>query len=253
LTKSWRLLLEDGADDPVLGYALDTAIAEHVAQGRVPPTLRIWRPGRCLALGRFDVRLPRYAEAVAHLQSQGLAVVRRQSGGQAVWQDENFLNVSVIAPQEKRLGIPEAYRTYLEGVRKGLSLLGVKTEFRHVEGAFCDGPYDLAVNGKKLMGTAQIQKRGVVVVHGTMPVWGGIPEMIRWVSRFYAQAGRPVLLRNETMISLVERLDRDLPLEELQESLVEGHRQALGALIPGEVLSAERARAEELRGTLLPT
>lgn len=252
--ETWRLILEGRGDDPAFGYALDTAIAEHVARGRVPPTLRIWRPGRCLALGRFDTRLPRYREAVARLRAQGVWVLRRPSGGQAVWQDENFVNVSLIVPvpQGRRLGIPEAYRAYLAGVQRGLSFLGVETEFRRVEGAFCDGPYDLAVGGRKLMGTAQIQKRGVVVVHGTMPVWGGIPETIRWVSRFYAQAGQPTPLREETMVTLAELLDRAIPLRELQAALVEGHRQALGTVSLQEVSAVERARAEELRGELEP-
>jgi len=252
LAKGWRLILEDGADDPVLGYALDTAIAEHVARGDAPPTLRIWRPGQCLALGRFDIRLPRYAEAVAHLQARGIVVLRRQSGGQAVWQDENFVNVSVIAPQEKRLGIPEAYRAHLAGVQRGLSLLGVETGFRRVEGAFCDGPYDLAVGERKLMGTAQVQKRGVVVVHGTMPVWGGLEEMIHWVSAFYSRAGRPVRLREGTMITLREACGREIVWHELQEALAEGHRQALRPLAPQKINPAERARAEELRSALLP-
>ena len=246
------MILEDREDDPAIGYALDTAIAEHVAQGRVPPTVRIWRPGRCLALGRFDTRLPRYSEAVAHLRAQGIVVLRRQSGGQAVWQDENFVNVSIIAPQVKRLGIPEAYRTYLEGVRRGLSLLGIEAEFRHVEGAFCDGPYDLAVGERKLMGTAQIQRRGVVVVHGTMPVWGGLEEMLRWVPEFYAWAGKPIRLREETMLSLIELLDRDIPPEDVQEALMEGHRQTLGPLVAQGIEAEEGQRAEELRKALLP-
>ena len=251
----WRLSRAQYPEDPALNYAVDLAIAEHVAQGSAPPTLRVWHPGRCLALGRLDARLPRYSEAIAHLQAQGIVVVRRSSGGQAVWQDENFVNVSVIAPRERRLGVPEAYRTYLAGVRRGLALLGVETEFRHVEGAFCDGPYDLALRGKKLMGTAQIQKRGVVVVHGTMPVWGGLKEMIRWVSEFYARAGRPVRLREGTMVTLSEALGQKrgqkIAWRELEEALAEGHRQTLGPLEPQALSPSEGTRAEELRSAFL--
>lgn len=252
MSERWRLILEDNVGDPVLSYALDAAVAERVAEGKAPPTLRIWRPGRCLALGRFDTRLPGYSRAVDHLQAQGIVVVRRQSGGQAVWQDENFVNVSVIAPQERRLGIPEAYRTYLAGVRRGLALLGVEAEFRHVKGAFCDGPYDLAVREKKLMGTAQIQKRGAVVVHGTMPVWGGLNEMIHRVSAFYSLAGKPVQLREGTMITLRKACGREIAWGELQEALAEGHRQALGPLVVQKIHPEEKGRAEDLRSALLP-
>jgi lipoate-protein ligase A len=254
MTEPWRLLADEteSAGDPALQYALDAAIAEHVGRGLAPPTVRLWRPGRCLALGRFDVRLPRYEEAVEHLKARGIAVLRRSSGGQAVWQDERYLNFSVIAPtRSRRLGIPEAYKRYLEGFRLGLRLLGLEADLRRVAGAFCDGPYDLSVGDRKLVGTAQIQKRGVVIVHGTLPVAGGLEEMIRAVTEFYELAGRPVALRRESMATLAELLGREIPWGELIAALREGHRLALGELHEADLLPGERAQAREGSEALL--
>jgi lipoate-protein ligase A len=253
MTEPWRFLVgeTESAGDPALQYALDAAIAEHVGRGLVPPTVRLWRPGRCLALGRFDVRLPRYQEAVERFKARGVVVLRRSSGGRAVWQDERYLNFSVIARTSGRPGIPEAYRRYLEGVRLGLHLLGLEADMRHVAGAFCDGPYDLAVGGRKLVGTAQIQKRGVVIVHGTMPVTGGLEEMIRTVTEFYELSGRPVGLRRESMATLAELLGREIPWGDLIEALREGHRRALGDLRDEDLLPGERAQANERSEALL--
>jgi lipoate-protein ligase A len=248
----WRLLI-DSSMDSALAYALDAAIAERVGQGLALPTIRLWRPGRCLALGRFDSKLPQFTRAVEQLKADGLVVLKRLSGGQAVWQDERFLNFSVIAPRraKERLGIPETYKRYSQGFVLGLRELGLNAEFRRVEGAFCDGPYDLAVSGKKLVGTAQVQKRGVVVVHGTMPVAGGLEEMVRWVSKFYELAGKPVQLKRESMATLHEVLGQKVPWKSLIDALQEGHRCAFGAVELEELLPEEWARAHELRETLL--
>ncbi len=252
MTERWRFVRAEDPNDPALQYALDAAIAEHVGRGLAPPTVRLWRPGRCLALGRFDTRLPHFHEVVEQIQAQGITVLRRRSGGQAVWQDERYLNFSVIAPTRSgRLGIPEAYKRYLEGLRRGLRLLGLEAELRHVAGAFCDGPYDLAVDDVKLVGTAQTQKRDVVIVHGTMPVTGGLHEMIRYVTEFYRLAGKPVVLRRETMATLTELTRHGIPWGKLIEALREGHRCALGELQDGDLLASERAQAREEREALL--
>ena len=180
-------------------------------------------------------------------------MLKRLSGGQAIWQDERFLNFSVIAPRRirERLGIPEAYRHYSQGLILGLRELGLKAEFRHVEGAFCDGPYDLAVSGRKLVGTAQVQKRNYVIVHGTMPIAGGLGEMISWVSRFYELAGKPVGLKRESMATLYELLGQRISWKSLIDALREGHRRAFGAVELEVPLPEEQAQAHELRETLL--
>jgi len=239
--KAWRLLLDSDVNGRAPGlthrYALEAAIAEAVAEGQAPPTVWIWRPAAGLALGRFDPRLPRFQEAVHALSGQGIELVRRLSGGQAVWQSPEFVNV-----------IPEAYRRYTRGLVAALARLSLKADFQHVEGAFCDGPYDLAVDGRKLVGTAQVQKRGLVLVHGTMPVWGGLDGMLRWVSRFYALAGKPVRLEREAMTTLAELLGRAPSQDELAEALVLGHEQTFGPLVPGEPSEHERRRPRPARG-----
>ena len=244
----WRFSKAECLNDPALNYVLDRAIAEHVAEGSVPATVRFWQPGRCLAVGRFESRLPHFQEAVQHIKSQGIEIVQRVSGGKAVWQDIGYLNFSVIAPKQSlKIGIPETYRKFSEGLQLGLGSLGVKTEFKHVQGAFCDGPYDLAVNGKKLVGTAQGQKGGFIIVHGTILVDGNLDEMIARISEFYEYAGQLTRLRKETMTTVVTELGWPLTTEDLVKALREGYQQSLGELTEEELLPSEWERALELK------
>src|SRR5512143_2552502 len=77
----WRLITHPAMDGPS-NMAIDEAIAEGVAAGRSPSTLRFyaWQPG-CLSLG--------YAQPAAdvlydRLSASGWDIVRRLTGGRAI-------------------------------------------------------------------------------------------------------------------------------------------------------------------------
>ena len=250
MTAPWRLLTIDRPDDPAVNYALDQAIAEHVGSGDVPPTVRLWQPGRCLALGRFDTKLPRFREAVGHMKSQGHLTLHRLSGGKAVWQDAGYLNFSVMAPREQ-MGVPEAYKKFSEGFMAGLDELGLQSAFKHVEGAFCDGPYDLAIGERKLVGTAQVQKRSYMIVHGTAMVDCEIEAMVRIVGEFYERAGEPMDLRADTMITLREALQRPVEVDDVVEGLTRGYEASLGTMERDDATDDELDRAHALRETVV--
>ncbi|MBP8975043.1 MAG: hypothetical protein KBH93_14345, partial [Anaerolineae bacterium] len=105
----WRLLITPPADGP-LNMAVDQAIMEAVAAGRVPPTLRFfaWTPP-CLSLG--------YTQPVAdvdraRLAARGWDLVRRMTGGRAILHTDE-LTYSVALPATDPVvagGVVESYR-----------------------------------------------------------------------------------------------------------------------------------------------
>jgi lipoate-protein ligase A len=243
MSERWRFLRSEFPEDPALNYAIETSISEHVGTGVVPPTLRLWQPGKCLAVGRFDSKLPNFESAVAAMKEKGVLVLQRMSGGKAVWQDKGYLNFSVIIPRT-RIGIPEAYRKYSEGLIRGFRSLGVETDFEHVEGAFCDGPYDLAANGIKLVGTAQVQKKNFIMVHGTILIDCDVRDMVEIVSRFYEIAGEPSHLITETMASLRDLAGREVSMSESIEAIRAGYEETLGAMIEQQISAEELGLAK---------
>src|SRR5947207_8096194 len=77
----WRVIIQRAADGPT-NMAIDEAIADSVAAGDVPPTLRFyaWEPA-CLSLGYTQ---PATDVDFERLASKGWGVVRRLTGGRAV-------------------------------------------------------------------------------------------------------------------------------------------------------------------------
>lgn len=222
----WRLL-SHSAPDPFLNVALEEAVAVFVGTGDVPPTVRLWQNDRpTICLGRTDVRLPAIGDAVAWAGRQGYAVVPRISGGTAVLHDGTTLNVTVtVGNPGNKTDVPGAYRSLLEGTIKGLDHLGLQATFEQVPDTFCDGPYDLASRGRKFCGTAQAQRRGFVMVHGTLLVTSDAQRMCRTLAEFYRRAGAERVVDPAGVASVSDLLEGEVTRTEVRKALARGYAE----------------------------
>jgi lipoate-protein ligase A len=247
---SWRLLI-DQPRDGASNMALDDALLEAQAAGAAPPTLRLyrWAPA-CLSLGRFQrgAEIDRGACARA-----GVPVVRRPSGGRALLHDDELTYALALRADHPALAgadsILESYRRISAALLAGLRLLGVPAELapaarrRGASAACFDTPasYELTVEGRKLVGSAQARRDGALLQHGAIPL---TPHADRLSSLLVASP--PDLDRK--MIAVDQALGRSVAFDTLAGALAEGFRAAWGIrLEPGAWSAAELGRAEELR------
>ncbi len=94
----------------------------------------------------------------AHVQEHGVHVVRRLSGGGAVYHDLGNLNFSFITPY--RPGQPQDFAHFTQPVIRVLHTLGVAAEL--------SGRNDILVNGRKISGNAQYRTARRMFSHGTL-------------------------------------------------------------------------------------
>ncbi len=158
LRKRWRVLRYEKAT-AAYNMALDEAIAEAVAFRVAGPTIRFygWEPA-AVSIGRFQ----KYEEVVdlEGCRRQGVDVVRRSTGGGAVFHDRE-LTYSVICPEDMMpADINEAYREIGGWMVNALKLIGIEAVFEPIN--------DVLVNGKKISGSAQSRRKGMFVQHGTL-------------------------------------------------------------------------------------
>ncbi len=249
---TWRLIRSDPADGAT-NMAVDEAILRAVAVGQVAPTLRLyaWEPG-CLSLGR--------AQPVDDVDWQALAaagfdIVRRPTGGKAILHVDE-LTYSVIAPETEprvRGGIVESYRRLSAGLVRGLERLGAtdlmadqRAANRHAEGPVCfevPSDYEITAGGRKLVGSAQMRARSVVLQHGAVPIHGDITRICPLLAA-HPDPGR-VRARATTV---EEALGRAATWGEVADAMVAGFAEALKLrLEPGTLIDEERAVAKRLR------
>lgn len=158
LRKRWRVLRYEKAG-AAYNMALDEAIAEAVAFRVAGPTMRFygWEPA-AVSIGRFQK-----LEEVVDLEGckrLGVDVVRRSTGGGAVFHDQE-ITYSVICPEDMMpADINMAYQEIGGWMVNALKLIGIEGTFEPIN--------DVLVNGKKISGSAQSRRKGIFVQHGTL-------------------------------------------------------------------------------------
>jgi lipoate-protein ligase A len=141
--------------------AIDEAISEEIACGRSPPTIRLytWK-SPAVSIGCFQ-RIDDEIDLKA-CRSQDVEYVRRRTGGGAVFHDpEGEITYSIIAPESYfPPGIHESYREICGYIVRGLAGIGISASFRPIN--------DVIVGQRKISGSAQTRRRGVLTQHGTI-------------------------------------------------------------------------------------
>jgi lipoate-protein ligase A len=156
----WRVIglnAYSGADN----MAIDEAVSAMVSDDSSPPTMRFyrWSPG-AVTIGCFQCINDEVDLDVC--RRLGVDFVRRRTGGGAVYHDPaGEVTYCVIAPESYfSKDIRESYREICTGIVKGLSALGISATFRPIN--------DVTVDGRKVSGSAQMRRKGVLTQHGTV-------------------------------------------------------------------------------------
>jgi lipoate-protein ligase A len=169
----WRLADEVGVErDAAAQMARDLELLDEVARGGLP-VLRLYTwAGPTLSLGRFQPDADVDGDACA---ARGVAVVRRPTGGRALLHGADLTYAVAMARPAGPAGHVDAlYRTLAGGLVAGLAELGVTASIGTARGP--DGPAcfaaaqgaDLRVGERKLCGSAQVQRGGFVLQHGSV-------------------------------------------------------------------------------------
>jgi lipoate-protein ligase A len=257
--------------------AIDEAILLANAEGRAPPTLRFfsWAPP-CLSLG--------YAQAAAEadldrLRRFGFDLVRRPTGGRAILHTDE-LTYSVIAPMdEPRVhgGVIESYQQLSAGLMRGLAHLGLAARANKeypawhpvgqdaMQGAAPSGAakgpvcfevpsnYEITAGAsdqpRKLLGSAQVRKQGIVLQHGTLPLAGDLARICDvLVFASDAERARVRARIHQRAATAAEVLGRNVTWDEAAAALGRGFAEALNLdLVPGGLTETEQALTARLR------
>ncbi|MGH7700361.1 MAG: lipoate--protein ligase family protein [Gemmatimonadales bacterium] len=199
---NWRVLLEPvgraGADN----MALDCALLDE-AQRTGTAWLRLYRwDPPCLSLGRNESARARYDRSA--IERLGLDVVRRPTGGRAVWH-EHEVTYAVAAPVDRFGSLRNAYRLIHERLAAALRSLGADAHLApdrpaprppiHPGACFAAAAGgEVLVDGRKLVGSAQLRQGTVLLQHGSILLEGS-QETVRAVSRQPSANGHATTLR----------------------------------------------------------
>lgn len=229
----WRLLDTDLAP-PAYTSAADEAIVLARQKNIVPNTLHLYRRDRpTISLGYFES----FEESVdvEAARELGVQVVRRMSGGSAIYTDQNQIVYSVVLEKDIVPESPnETFSDVCGGIVEALGILGLKAEFKPIN--------DVVVNGRKISGSAQIRKNDVVLQHGTVIVDADFDLMFKVL-----RTRRKRVKTKEGMTSLARELGRAPPMERVKSAIVEGFSRRFGVeIVRGVMTHYEQRTIEKL-------
>jgi lipoate-protein ligase A len=243
----WRLLKLE-VNDAFTNMAIDEAIVNARIKGIVPNTLRFyqWKPS-AVSVGRFqDV----FNEVhVDNCRQMNVDIVRRNSGGGTVYHDsQGEITYSVIAKEEDfgTTDVIQAYNTICNGLIEAAKILGVKADFNKGDPKNCP---NIAIDGKKISGSAQFHKGGVLLQHGTFLLEADLEKMFTFLRVPWAKTVRDVVcVAHDRLTSIKDTINKQVSTKEAYKALITGFQNAFrekldeGTLIPDEKEAAHKLR-----------
>ena len=224
-------LLENNCTDPAWNLALD----EYLLTRFPGEVIALWRNGPSVIIGKNQNALEEID--LDFVRSRQIPVVRRLTGGGAVFHDLGNLNYTLVQPCGT--GDFNNYAKFTKPIVDFLATLGVE--------AALSGRNDLLVDGQKFSGNAQAVRGGHILHHGTLLFSADLSRL--------AGALRPQAIKLESkgvksvssrVTNLAGHLPAPMEVEEFLERLRTYFLQTVSGLTPCTLTAAWSAAVDDL-------
>jgi len=230
----WRLLDNSVPYRAAMNLAIEEAVFLEKMMDKIPPTIRFWQNNRAAIIGYSQC-----VEAEVNLdicRKEEVEVVRRFSGGGAVYQDLGNLNYSIAIetdhPLVKGLDITQSLRTLCSGVIMALKTFGTNPVF--------ESPSNILINNKKVSGNAQARRKNTILHHGTLLVNANLDLLVN-VFNVPKHAGmiKGVASKRSPITNLSDELGWQVPIEKVKEAVQQGFEHVFSIRLLKDSLSQE--------------
>jgi len=231
---NWHFI-DSGPNLGAYNMAVDEELLARAQAGAVSPVFRLytWNPP-AVSLGRFQ-KLETSVDAGA-CKRRGFDIVRRSTGGRAVLHYKE-LTYSIIGRVDDPLfphDVLGTYKVIAAGLLSGLRNLGLPAEMvsrtgRHAalvqkrakDPSCFSSPswYEILVNGKKIIGSAQRRASSAFLQHGSI-----LMDYDPLLEAEVIPGGRA----GDVVTSIKRELGREVPLEAVKAAFLNGFVEALG-------------------------
>jgi len=241
--ETWRLL-DTGARSGAENMALDEALLERKASGKITPTLRFLQfSNPTVLVGHHqsveeEVRLD-------YCRSHGIEINRRLTGGGALYWGKKELGWEIYISQgDPRVPsrIEDLYRKMGEAAALGLRYLGVRAYFRPRN--------DIEIQGRKISGTGGTELSGTILFQGTVLVDFDADEMLRSL-RIPTEKlqDKEIESVKDRVTCLKWELGRNPPIQTVKASLKKGFGEAFGGKFEDRPLTGEEENSFKTKVT----
>ncbi len=214
-----RILTYETPEDPYMNLAFEEAFTRVRSKDLTDDTLRIWRNKDAVIIGYFQ-----YADEVVDLErakALGIKVVRRFTGGGAVYHDLGNINYA-LALKDRVENVGDLYKKYVNGILNALNILGFDPYVENIN--------DVVIQDHKVSGTAASFRWNTSFFHGAMLVSTDLNRLgsVLKVSKKKLE-DKKVSDVKYRVTNLQDVLKRKIENRELIESITKGFEKMLNA------------------------
>jgi lipoate-protein ligase A len=230
-------VIDTGVRDGRRQIAFDQALIDAHKAGAVGDTIRFLRFPPTALIGRHQA-LSREVQ-VDHCRANGVGLVRRITGGGAIYFDEGQLGWELVF---RRATLPigslaDLAREICEAAASGLRRLGVDARYRPRN--------DIEVGGRKISGTGGFFDGDTLFYQGTVLIDLDASKMVAALNVAEPKLAKRALdSAAQRVVTLKELLGAAPSIEEVKRALVEGFAERLGITpVDGAISEHEEALA----------
>ncbi len=204
-----RFVHNEGITDPTINLAIEEYILTYLS-AEEEPYLLFYINEPSIIIGKNQNTIEEIN--APYVEEHGIHVVRRLSGGGAVYHDLGNLNYSFITKNDP--AVFNNYKTFTEPVIRALHGLGVPAELT--------GRNDIQAGSRKISGNAQFASRGRMFSHGTLLFDSNMDEVVNALRvnpmKIESKGVKSVRSR---VANITEFLDRPLTIEQFKQAIID--------------------------------
>ena len=235
---------ESTSTDPYENLALEEHLFETLPEGA--GLFMLWQNTDAVIIGRYQ----NAAEEIdaAYVKENGIAVVRRMSGGGAVFHDLGGLNYTLITddaespvPTDGSADADAVWQACMAPLLAVLRGYGLEAQF--------SGRNDIEIGGRKIAGCAQYARGGRTLHHGCILFDTDLSKVAAALdpgeAKYLSKSDKSV----RTRVTTVRTCRADLSIERFRQDLraAYGQMAAAGGLTPYALSEADNAAIWRLR------
>lgn len=193
--------------DPAFNLAAEQYVFDNLPRDHT--YFMLWQNDNAIIVGKYQNTIAEVNET--YVREHNIRVVRRLSGGGAVYHDLGNLNFTFIADAGDLYTLD--FKLFCEPIVRTLAKFGVKAEI--------SGRNDMTIAGKKFSGNSQYLRQGRVMHHGTILFDSDLSAVSQALqvdeSKFESKASKSV---RSHVTNVAEHLPRPISMEEFRRTLL---------------------------------
>ena len=209
-------IINNNITDPRINLALEEYCFRNLETG--PDYLLFYINAPSVIIGRNQN--PMEETNYDYLKDNGIQLIRRISGGGAVYHDLGNINISMISAHDNTKF--HNYGELAEPVIRVLGQIGISAVLKKNQ---------ILADGRKITGTAQFTNLRTIISHGTLLFDADLDALARALdSNLEILSSKAVKSNRHDVTNISELISRPMPIEHFKKMLLESYSEIYGGL-----------------------